>query len=93
MLPGTDPTGTRTAFVMITTAAVLIPLGLVVREAGVGGWLSAAGAALAGFYFTQQAIRFGRNRTHQAAKRVLRASLLYLPVVFGLLLLEKFVVN
>lgn len=90
MLPGSDPTGRRTAVVMILTAGLLLPVGFVVQAAGVGGWASAIGAAIAGLYFFRRAIGFGRDRTDRQAKRVLRASLLYLPVVFGLMLVDAF---
>jgi protoheme IX farnesyltransferase len=90
MLPGRDSTGLRTAKVMILTSGLLVPVGLLAYAAGVGGWASVVGAALAGLYFFQRAVGFGRGRTDRQAKRVLRASLLYLPVVFGLLLLDAF---
>ena len=44
MLPGCDPTGKRTALVMVVTAAALIPLGFLAAPAGLGGWLFAAGS-------------------------------------------------
>ncbi|HEV3440833.1 MAG TPA: heme o synthase [Gemmata sp.] len=90
MLPGTDPSGRRTAVVMILISGLLIPVGFVVHAAGVGGWTAAIGSALVGLYFFRRAIDFGRDRTDLQAKRVLRASLLYLPVVFGLLLVDAF---
>jgi protoheme IX farnesyltransferase len=90
MLPGTDITGKRTATTMIVTAALLVPMGFLVHAAGVGGWASVIGSALAGLYFLRRAVGFGVERTDRQAKRVLRASLLYLPVVFGLLLVDVF---
>jgi heme o synthase len=90
MLPGTDPSGRRTAAVMIFTAGLLIPVGFVVHAAGIGGWAAVIGSALAGLYFFRRAVGFGRDRTDRQARRVLRASLLYLPVVFGLLLVDAF---
>ena len=75
---------------MIATAAALVPVGV---AAGliVGGWLAAAGAAIAGVYFLARSIEFGRTRTDRAARRVLRASIIYLPCVFALLLLDALV--
>ena len=93
MLPGSDPTGKRTATVMILTTALLIPVGYLVHIAGIGGWASVLGSALAGVYFFRSAIRFAQARTDRKAKSVLRASLLYLPVVFGLMLAEAFLVK
>ena len=82
MVPGVDPTGRRTAAVMILTAAVLVPVG-VVAAFGVGGWFVCAGAAFAGSTFCGDRIGFGHERTDRQARRVLRASLVYLPCVFA----------
>lgn len=90
MVPHRDPTGRRTAGVMIATAAALLPVG-VLAGLVVGGWLAAAGAAVAGVYFLARSLEFGRCRTDRAARRVLRASIIYLPCVFALLLLDALV--
>jgi protoheme IX farnesyltransferase len=89
MLPGSDAFGRKTSFVMIAFTAFLVPIGFIAFAAGLGGWASAIGAALAGAYFLRRAVGFGLERTDLRAKRVLRASLLYLPIVFGLLLLSS----
>jgi protoheme IX farnesyltransferase len=93
MLPGSDPTGRRTAAVMTLTAGALVPCGLFASAAGVGGWVSAAGAAALGLFFLWRCVGFARQRTDREARRVLRASLLYLPGVFALLLLDAFLVK
>ena len=48
------------------------------------------GAAALGAYFLWPIARFQGNRTVPAARRVLRASLVYLPGVLALLLMSKF---
>jgi protoheme IX farnesyltransferase len=88
MLPGCDPTGGRTAFVMVATAAALVPLGLLAAPAGLGGWPFAAGSAAFGVFFTRRAVAFARARTDRNARRVLLASLLYLPAVFAVLMID-----
>jgi protoheme IX farnesyltransferase len=93
MLPGCDPGGRLTAAVMILTTALLVPIGFLALDLGIGGWGAAIGAALAGLYFLRRAIEFALKRTDYQARRVLRASLLYLPVVFGMLLIDAFVVR
>ncbi len=87
MLPGIDASGRRTAWVMVLTAAVLVPVG-VIAALSFGGWSSAAGAALVGLYFLWRSVGFVRERTDRQARRVLRASLVYLPCVFALLLID-----
>jgi protoheme IX farnesyltransferase len=88
MLPITDPSGTQTAWVMVVTCAALIPIGLVGIGLGVAGPLSVIGCAVLGLLFLREAVRFDRTRTDRQARRVLRASLLYLPGALGLLLLD-----
>lgn len=90
MVPGADPTGRRTAFVMIATAAALLPAGIFAALL-LGGWLSVVVAAMAGAYFLARSIEFGRSRTDRTARRVLRASIIYLPCVFALILLDALV--
>jgi heme o synthase len=92
MVPHGDPSGRRTAWVMIATAAVLLPVG-VIASLVMGGWLAAGGAAVAGAFFLFRSIQFGRSRTDRAARRVLRASIVYLPCVFALLLLDALVLK
>jgi protoheme IX farnesyltransferase len=93
MLPGCDPTGKRTAFVMVVTAAALIPLGFLVPLAGLGGWLFVTGATVFGVLFLRSTIQFARNRTDRKARTVLRGSLLYLPAVFLFLMIDALLVH
>lgn len=88
MLPGGDPAGSRTAAVMVVTAAALIPVGFLALAVGLAGWVYAIGAALLGVMFVRSTLTFARNRTDLQARRVLRASLVYLPGVFALLLID-----
>jgi heme O synthase-like polyprenyltransferase len=47
------------------------------------------GALLLGLYFTLQAVRFQRARCVKHARRVLRASLVYLPGLLLVLLADR----
>jgi protoheme IX farnesyltransferase len=88
MLPGCDPAGRRTAAVMVLTAAALVPVGFLAVAVGLAGWLYAIGAAVLGVLFVREALGFARDRTDRRARRVLHASLLYLPGVFALLVID-----
>jgi protoheme IX farnesyltransferase len=92
MLPGIDPSGRRTAAVMVLTAAVLLPVG-VMAALTIGGAFSAIGAALVGYYFLWRTLGFARERSDRQARRVLRASLVYLPILFALLLIDALAVK
>jgi protoheme IX farnesyltransferase len=88
MLPGCDPSGGRTAWVMVLTAAVLVPVGFLAVAVGLVGWVYAIGAAILGVLFVRDTLGFARERTDRRARRVLHASLLYLPGVFALMLAD-----
>jgi protoheme IX farnesyltransferase len=92
MLPGIDPTGRRTAMAMVLTAAALLPVGALTSFI-VGGWLACVGAMVVGSYFLWRAFGFAQARTDREARRVLRASIVYLPCVFALLLIDALVVK
>ena len=92
MLPGIDSSGKRTASAMILTAAALVPTGAIAGLA-VGGWLSATGATIVGLYFLWRSFEFYWSRSDREARRVLRASLVYLPCVFALLLIDALVMK
>ena len=88
MLPGIDVSGSRTSFVMIVTCIALVPVGLWPVWLGIGGWLTALGAVGSALFFLRAAIRFSRHRTDGQARKVLHASLLYLPLALGFLLID-----
>lgn len=93
MLPGVDPTGRRTAAAMIAGAAALIPASLLAVAVGLGGWLYGVGAGVVGMWFLMRTVRFGEQQTDRQARQVLRASLVYLPAVVGLLLIDALVLR
>jgi protoheme IX farnesyltransferase len=67
---------------------VLIPVSLAPVLLHRAGVLYLAGAVLLGCYFGSSALAFLRTRSVPQARRVLRASLVYLPALLALLLLE-----
>jgi protoheme IX farnesyltransferase len=66
--------------------AALVPVSLLPLAAGLAGPLYGVGAAIAGAAFADRAVRFARVPSGPAARRLLLASILYLPLVFMLLL-------
>jgi heme o synthase len=48
---------------------------------------------LLGIYFLNRSLDFNRARTDRAARRVLRASIIYLPCVFALILIDALVLT
>lgn len=88
MLPVVDPTGTLTSRQMVSYCLALIPASLTPTMLGQAGPLYLVGAVLLGGGFLASTLAFARQRTVAAARRVLRASLLYLPALLALLWLD-----
>jgi protoheme IX farnesyltransferase len=83
MLPVVQPGGRNMFAQVILFSVVLIPVSLAPWLAAMTGWTYFIGAMLLGLMMLAAGIAFTVSRTHDAARRALRVSLLYLP---GLLL-------
>jgi protoheme IX farnesyltransferase len=88
MLPVLDRDGSRTGRQMLHYCLALIPVSLMPAVLGMAGPVYVVGAALLGIGFLASALGFMRAATPTQARRVLRASLVYLPALFLLLLLD-----
>jgi protoheme IX farnesyltransferase len=89
MLPVADAAGNRTARHMVGFCAALVLASLAPVLLYSAGPVYLVGAALLGVAFLAATLGFWCERTAAQARRVLRASLLYLPLVLALLLLER----
>jgi len=89
MLPVVDPEGRRTAAQAICHSFGLIPVSLFPSLLGVTGIVYFGGALLLGIGFLVFAIRFSRALTAERARHLFIASILYLPALLGLLVLDK----
>jgi protoheme IX farnesyltransferase len=89
VLPVLDPQGVQTGRLMVGYTLTLNFAGLVPCALGIGGWLSGIGAVVLGILFLCSAYAFDRTPTTEQARRVLRTSLLFLPVLFLLLVLDS----
>lgn len=90
MLPVVEPEGDSTAAQMIGFAALLIPVSLIPVYLGVTDWIFGAGAVVVGGYFLATTIAFNSERTGKKAKRVLKASVVYIPALVALLTIDWF---
>jgi protoheme IX farnesyltransferase len=81
VLPAEDPRGVRTARQMVLSASALVPVGLLPALLGMASTAAAAVAVVLGGLFVFSTVRFAADRTDARARRVLRASLVYLPVL------------
>jgi len=89
MLPVIEPDGESTARRIVACSLLLIPISLVPRLLGMTGSIYAAAAILAGLVLLYYGVRLGRERTLVGARHVLLASVLYLPVLLGVMVLDR----
>jgi protoheme IX farnesyltransferase len=85
MLPVVEPSGDSTAWQTVGFTAALLIASLVPTWIGVTGWLYALGVAPLGLWFLWTAVVFAQERTGQTARRVLKASIVYVPVFVAVL--------
>jgi protoheme IX farnesyltransferase len=82
----------RDCFVIWQSAGVslfLIPLTLVPTIIGESGLVYSVGALMLGAFFFFSSARFASRRSNAAARQLLAASIVYLPAVFILMMLNK----
>lgn len=87
MLTVVDPSGRRAAVLAVATALVLIPVSLAPALFTPGASAYAFGAIVLGGGYLAAAVAFFAERDALSARRLLHASLIYLPALLGLLLL------
>jgi protoheme IX farnesyltransferase len=93
MLPVVDPDGRMTARQMVAYTLALIPISLGPVLLDSAGPLYIGGALLLGLYFLWHALRFQASRSIEQARKVMRVSLVYLPGLLALLLLDRSVTS
>lgn len=88
MLPVIDPDGSATGRQILASCLALLPLGLMPTMLGACGLFYLAGALISGAIFLAYGVALVRGRTRAQARALFFASLIYLPVVYGLMLLD-----
>lgn len=88
MLPVLDPDGRQTARQMTNYCLALVPVSLLPVLNGSAGLIYFAGALLLGLGFFWQSVGFARRVSTTQARRVLFASLVYLPGLLALLVID-----
>jgi heme o synthase len=89
MLPVVEPDCRSTARQIVLYGAVLIPVSLVPGILGMSGSIYVFGALLLGLWFLYSGVRVALERSSARARGVLIASVLYLPLLYGLMLLDR----
>jgi len=86
-----EPEGDSTAAQMIGFAALLVPVSVLPALTGAVDWIYGVGVVPLGLWFLWTTLMFSGERTGRKAKRVLKASVLYIPALVTLLLVDWFV--
>jgi protoheme IX farnesyltransferase len=91
MLPGMDPDGSTTSRHMMQYTLALVPISLLPVLLETASVMYAFGAAGLGVFFLRWVWAFSLEPTDGRARKVLQASLVYLPSVLALLLMERWI--
>jgi protoheme IX farnesyltransferase len=89
MLPVLDPLGRRTGRQAVSHALLLLPVSLCPFLVKLAGPIYFTGTLALGLAFLWYAVRFARQVTVPRARQLFYASILYLPLVLGLLVVDK----
>ncbi|MFN2533085.1 MAG: heme o synthase [Pyrinomonadaceae bacterium] len=89
MLPVVEPDGRVTAQQIVVYTLMLIPVSLLPTLLGVSGKVYFVGAIILGLLFLYSSVRAAFSMSRQHARRLLLASVIYLPLLFILMVLNK----
>ncbi len=85
-----DAGGLRTARQMVLWAAALIPISLLPSILGLAGGVYFAGALALGLGLLAACLAFLRSHSGRAARRLLLTSVVYLPAVLAIMVVDRF---
>ena len=89
MLPSLDPDGSRTGSQAVSHSLGLLTVSLLPFLFGMAGKIYLIGALLLGLVFLICAIQFSRDLSRPRARKLFFASILYLPLLLGLMVFDK----
>ena len=92
MLPNVDEDGVRTGRQAISHTVFLIIASLMPFTLKLVGAAYLVGAVLLGLLFLMAAVSFSRNLSRQSARRLFFASIIYLPLLLGLMVVDKWMI-
>lgn len=89
MLPIVDPAGNATVLMVVLYSLALVPVGLAATLSGMAGWTYALGSLLLGGALLALGASLARSRSLPAARRVFFGTLVYLPLLLGLMVADR----
>ncbi len=89
MLPVVEPDGKVTAQQIVVYTLMLLPVSLLPAVMGLSGKIYFVGAIVLGLLFLYSSLRAAFSMSRQNARRLLLASVLYLPLLFIVMVLDS----
>jgi heme o synthase len=89
MLPVVEPEGRITGQQIVAYTLMLVPVSLLPTMIGISGRIYFYGAIILGLLFLSSSISAALSKSRQQARRLLLASVLYLPLLFGLMVFNQ----
>jgi protoheme IX farnesyltransferase len=89
MLPVVEPDGRVTGQQIIAYSLMLVPVSLLPTVLGVSGRVYLIAAAVLSLLFLAFSVRAALSKSNQHARQLLLASVLYLPLLFGVMVLNR----
>jgi protoheme IX farnesyltransferase len=89
MLPVVEPEGRVTSQQIVVYTVMLLPVSLLPYALGVSGKIYLVGALVLGLLFLYSSVRAAISLSRQEARRLLLASVIYLPLLFILMVLNR----
>jgi protoheme IX farnesyltransferase len=89
MLPVVEPNGRVTAQQIVVYTLLLLPVSLLPAVLGIAGRVYLYGAIILGLLFLYSSVRAAFSKSRQEARRLLLASVIYLPLLFILMVLNR----
>lgn len=89
MLPVVEPDGKVTAQQIVVYTVLLLPVSLLPTVLGISGKVYLYGAIVLGLLFLFSSLRAAFSKSRQEARRLLLASVIYLPLLFILMVLDR----
>jgi len=89
MLPVVEPSGRLTSRQIVLFTVMLLPVSLAPFFLAISGFIFLIGASILGLLFLIISIQSAQAKTNEMARRLLLASVIYLPLLFILMVADK----
>lgn len=89
MLPVIEPDGKRTVRQILWHLSLLFPISLLPVLIGMNGYIYLYGSLIITLYYFLSAFPMLKNKSHKNASQILKASVLYLPALLVIIIIDK----